>query len=228
MDLEQPVEVFTMHELIRVMVYAKDAESALNAAREIVSDYLVGPFPEFPFDSAVDFTYSAVDAGGLTGEMMFAAAMTESGIPCVGGFGKDRWEDIPPVLQVSTIRFPCDDPRGMEQAKLAMDNTLEEFKENMKHLRDLIAKYTDEELFASAEGIGDDPSDLQWHCEKIAWVRNGAFLYDFLGHPITRISHLQDLVADPDADHNNEFMDDPEMVATMSQPLWIVPFDVHM
>jgi len=62
---------------------------------------------------------------------MFAAAMTRNGIPVVGGFGKDRCEDIPSVLQ--------------------------------------------------------------------------------------------DLVADPEADHNYEFMDDPEMVATMSQPLWIVP-----
>lgn len=55
-----------MHKLIRILVFAKDEVGALDAARRIVQEKLVGPFESgAQYDSAVDFTDCGADRGGL-------------------------------------------------------------------------------------------------------------------------------------------------------------------
>jgi len=163
-----------MHRLIRVLVFAQNEVGALDAARRIVQDKLVGPFPESgaPFNLAVDFTDCAVDSGGLTAEMMVG-----SRLGVAARFGKGRWGPILPVLQVSTVRFPTEDPRGMEQAKAAFELIRDDFRRNMGSIRYHIANYTDDELFCEVQGKGDieidgvklhdDPSSFQYHCESV-------------------------------------------------------------
>ena len=163
-----------MHRLIRVLVSAQDSESALVAARRVVEDKLI---KNGIFDSAVDFTDCAADAGGLKAEMTIAAVLKSGGILAIGKWGKDRWGDVPPAQQVSTTRFPCSDPRGMEQAREAMLITLKHFKKTMKSIRYHIANYTDDELFNEVPGRGvvevngeiiyDDPRVFREYCEQL-------------------------------------------------------------
>jgi hypothetical protein len=227
-----------MHRLIRILVFAQNEVNALDAARRIVHDKLVGLFPESgaPFDSAVDFTDCAADSGGLTAEMMVG-----SRLGLIVKFGKDRWGPIPPVLQVSTARFPIDDPRGMEQVKAAFEQIRKEFDRNMESIRYHIANYTNDELFSEVEGKGeveidgekllDCPGGFQYCCEYVSDRPEEGYLYDFKGYCITRLYHLQRIITD--SDENPFFVDEsdgqnPEWHKHMwNQPLWIVPFDVH-
>jgi hypothetical protein len=220
-----------MHRLIRILVFAEDADRALAAARKVVEDELVYPNGNM-FDSAVDFTYCAADGGGLKAELTIAAALKARGIGAIGGVGPERWGAIPPVLQVSTVRFPCDDTRGMLQAKEALLITKKLFDKNMKCLRYHLANYTDDELFNEVQGKGeiivdgeriyDNPQSFQCICEDLAGGPScdEVFLYEFHGAPVTRVQHLQQLITITDTNH--EGLDDiPNL------PLWIVPFDVH-
>jgi hypothetical protein len=199
-----------MHRLIRILVFAKDADSALAAANKIVGDKLI--WPHGMFDYASDFAFGPEDFG--TREML-----------------TERWGKIPPVLQVSTTRFPCEDSSGLLQAEDALQFTREFFDENMKSLRHHVTNYTDDELFNEVEGIGeieidgweiyDDPSEFQYTCSLLGGKScDGIFLYEFHGWPVTRVRHLQQLITITDTNH--EGLDDiPDL------PLWIVPFDVH-
>lgn len=227
-----------MHRLIRVLVFAQTEVGALDTARRIVQDKLVGPFPESgaPFDSAVYFTDCAADSGSLTAEMMVG-----SRLGLAARFGKDRWGPIPPVLQVSTVRFPTKDPRGMEQAKAAFELIRKEFKRDMASIQYHIANYTDDELFSEVQGKGavevdgvkhhDDPFGFKYHCESASGQTEDGYLYDFHGVTISRLFHLQRIITD--SDENPFYMDpsegqDPNWGRHIwNQPLWIVPFDVH-
>lgn len=226
-----------MHRLIRILVFAKNEVGALDAARRIVQEKLVGPFESgAQYDSAVDFTDCGADSGGLTAEMMVASRL---GLAAM--FGKDRWGPIPPVLQVSTVRFPTDDPRGMEQAKAAFVQIREMFNRDMALIRYHVANYTDDELFCEVQGKGeveidglkldDAPRSFQYTCECVSDRTDVGYLYDFKGSCITRLDHLRRITTD--SDENPFYIDegegqDPNWGRHIwNQPLWIVPFDVH-
>ena len=220
-----------------MLVSAQDSESAIAAARRVVEDKLI---KNGIFDSAVDFTDCAADAGGLKAEMTIAAVLKAGGILAIGKWGKDRWGDIPPALQVSTKRFPCSDPRGMEQAREAMLITLKHFKKTMKSIRYHIANYTDDELFNEVPGMGevevdgekiyDAPRGFREDCEEIGGQTAdfGVFLFGPRGEHITAVSHLQGLLDNSEDDPFYVTGGVPVYDEDMNQPLWIVPFDCHM
>lgn len=208
-----------MHMLIRILVFAKDSESALNAAHEVVHEKMGNTSTGGPFDYYVDFT--------------------EDGLIITG---KDRWGPIPPVLQVSTTRFPTDDKRGLEMANSAMENNRRVFKESIALIRHHIANYTDDQLFDEVEGKGwieiegvklfDDPGRFRVCCgSAYGDVKGTACLYDFRGFTISSPNILQRILNDSDS--NPWYMDESEGQDPnwgphiWNQPLWIVPFDAH-
>ena len=142
-----------------------------------------------------------------------------SGFPSGAPFDGATWGK---ALQVSTTRFPCEDSAGMQEAMNALHYTRHAFADDIKHIRELIASSSDEELFAS--------NDFQTSCIYAAGVEDdGAYLFDFHGCPVSRLYELQKIVTDTDADHNHEGMDNSrEYLATINKKLWIVPANVHM
>lgn len=211
-----------MHKLIRVLVFAQNESEALDAARRIVLDKLVGESPDSsaPYDSAVDFTGRG---GGQRrrDEIAFASLLKQNGKQVAVGCGENRFGDIPAVLQVSTKRFPCEDPRGMEQVKEAMDAVREQFKFFINGIRELATKHTDEDLLPE----GKEGSCFRRYCLFITGYDNETFLYDDLGKPISDPRYLEALLTDIPEYHDDT--EDPEFLKMISQKLWVVPFDVH-
>ena len=233
-----------MHRLIRVLVFAPDADGALDAAHEVVHEKLKTTSEGGPYDYYVDFTECPKEEPGMRGEEVAAIALSgNNGCSFQARFGKNRWGPIQPVLQVSTVRFPIEDPRGLEQAREAFDLIREEFNDNMLRIRYHIANYTDDELFREVPGKGgieidgveqyDDPRLFQYFCEEISGRSPyiGSYLYDFKGNSVTRLAHLKGMITD--SDENPHYMDesggeDPDWGRHIwNRPLWIVPFDVH-
>ena len=229
-----------MHRVIRVLVFAPDANSALDAAHDVVHETLKTASNGGPFDYYVDFTDCPRKEPGTIAEEMVAAALNKNGVSTLGLFGKSRYGPIPPVLQVSTLRFPIEDTRGMEQARAAFELIRKRFKDRMAQIRYLVANYTDDELFGEVEGRGkveidgvqlyDDPRSFQYYCECVGGQIPG-YLFGFTGSCITRIEHFQRIITD--SDENPFYIDEsegqnPKWHKDMwNQPLWIVPFDVH-
>jgi hypothetical protein len=201
-----------MHGLILVLVFADNAESALVKAHEVVHEKLKTTCNGGPFDYYVDFTERPRRDPSMIGEEMVAAALDDKGISTPAHFGKDRWGPMPPVLQVSTARFPTDDKSGLEVVNLAMEFNRKEFKDDMTYIRYLTANYTDDQLFDEVEGKGeiifegkkvfDDPSRFRYRCEDACGGFPGpsAHLYDFTGGTISCPKHLQLMLNDSDSD----------------------------
>ena len=211
-----------MHQLIRTIVFAQNEAEALDVARRIVLDKLVDESPDSsaPYDSAVDFTGCGVGKR-LEDETAFALLLKQSGKQVSLGYGKSRFGDIPAVLQVSTKRFPCDDPRGMDQVKEAMDATLDQFKDYINDIRNLVTQHTDEDLLLG----GKKGSFFRYLCRFVAGYDMDAFLYDYRGKRIIHPGYLEMLLNDTDDGH--EYTEDQEFLKMISQKLWVVPFDVH-
>jgi hypothetical protein len=229
-----------MHMLIKILVFAKDAEGALEVAHEVVHEKLKTTDDGGPFDYYVDFTDSPRKDPGMINEEAFIALMNNNGHPIQGGFAKNRWGSISPVLQVSTARFPTDDKRGMEMANSAMENNRLAFKSSMERIRSCIANYNDDQLFDEVEDKGEieekkTEDDLVWFridCGVVSGVQGPeCFLYDFWGDPISSLKRLQLILDDSDSDPY--YIDetngkDPNWGRHIwNQPLWVVPFDVH-
>ena len=209
-----------MHKVINVLVFAKNAEDALNEANEVVNEKLGYMDRGGPFNSYADFTKDGM-----------------------GMFGKDHCGPIPPVLQVSTTRFPTNDKRGLEMVNSAMENNRRTFMLSMEQIRRLIENYADDQLFDYVEGKGVIEIDeeemnvglagFRYLCEDACgdFPGPGAYLYDFLGRTISRPGILRRIL--DDSDSNPSYMDksegnDPNWGPHIwKQPLWVVPFDAH-
>jgi hypothetical protein len=177
------------HRLIRVLVFAQNGAEALNVARRLLVTKKI--------------------VGGWP----------ESGARFDGAVAHTYYTDVPAVFQVSTARFPCDDPRGTEHLGYAMEFVTAAFKRRMKDLRSLVAKY-DEELFADV--------NFQDICSDLAGCSDEGYLYSPWGNPIARMGHLQRLITDTDADHESDAQfGDIDSREIMSQPLWVVAFAAH-
>jgi hypothetical protein len=143
-----------MHNLIRILVFAKDSEGALDAAHKVVHEKLKTKIDGGPFDYYVDFTESPRKDPYMITEEALASMLNDNGLSVVSRFGKTRYGPIPAVLQVSTARFPADDKRGMEMVNSAMEDNRTSFKRNMTEIRYLIANYTDDQLFVGTHPKG--------------------------------------------------------------------------
>lgn len=235
-----------MHRVIRILVFAKDSESALDAAHKVVHEKLKTSIDGGPYDYYVDFTDNPRKDPFMIAEDAYVASLrttlTNPDIKVEGGHGKDRWGPIPPVLQVSTARFPTDDPRGLEQVREAFLRIRAAFSKNMALIRYHVANYTDDELFGEIQGKGevtveglkllDDPRKFQYCCECVGIrIPEESYLFDFAGRCITRIGHLYAIITDSD-EHpffrgDVEGRDPKDGSPLWNQPLWIVPFDAH-
>ena len=236
-----------MHRVIRVLVFAKDAEGALEAAHKVVHEKLKTAIEGGPYDYYVDFTDNPRKDPFVIAEEAYITALrttlTDPGYSFEGdGYGKDRWGPIPPVLQVATARFPIDDPRGLEQVREAFYKIKAAFNKNMALIRYHVANYTDDELFSEIQGKGeinvngvkllDDPRKFQYRCECVGIrIPEESYLFDFTGSCITRLGHLYAILTDSDENpfYSNEKggRDPNDGSYIWNQPLWIVPFDVH-
>lgn len=211
-----------MNMQICILVFAKDEKEAVETAWNVAFE-IIGTFSEGgPFAGYADLTKD----GLLVAEV------------------EDRWGPLPPVLQVSTARFPIDDKRGLKFANHAMEGNRLRFKSNMEAIRHLIAKYTDDQLFDEVEG--DEEIQIEGHTLRappcaFAYLCSSAsgyipshnvHLYDFLGRTISRPEILQRILEDSDS--NPWFVDysegqDPDWGPHIwNQPLWIVPFDAFI
>ena len=204
-----------------VLVFAKNSEGALDAAHEVAHKKLGYTRLGCAFDYYVDFTRE--DTTRL--------------------FGKGRWGPIPPVLQVSTARFPTDDKRGLEMVNYAMEINRETFKKNMAIIRYHIARYTDDQLFDEVDGKGeveiegvklfDNPFLFRHYfgCSSGELKGPNDRLYGFKGETISSPMHLRRILNDSDCNpwyiDENEGRDPNWGRHIWNQPLWVVPFDVH-
>jgi hypothetical protein len=226
-----------MHRLIRVLVFASDANSALDAARKLVYEKLKTTKNAGPFGIYFDFTESPkVELKPGMTEEKWASFL--SNCPQIKElFG--QWGPIPPVSQVSTVQFPTEDPRGMEQVKAAFKQIREEFKHNMALIRYHVANYTDDELFNEVQGKGeveidgvrlyDDPKCFQYYCKYVGGQIPGeGYLFDSTGRCVTRRAYLRRIITG--TDENPFFIDESEGENSKwgrpiwNLPLWIVPF----
>jgi hypothetical protein len=230
-----------MHKLIMVLVYSKDAESALDAAHEIVLEKMKTTDQGGPFDYYVDFTESPKKDNGMIAEEAFFEFMKKSGSLIQPRYGKSRCGPLPPVLQMNTVRFPIQDTGGLEMVDIALENNRKAFKKNMAHIRYHISKYTDDQLFDEIDDEGE--FQIEGVIPNAAWFRDfcgdvcgelegpDSHLYDFWGRAISSPKRLQRILNDSDS--NPWFMDqtegqDPNWGRHIwSQPLWVAPFDVH-
>jgi hypothetical protein len=151
-----------------------------------------------------------------------------------------QWEPTQQVLQVSTVRFPTEDRRGMLQVRDAFELIRNEFKVNMMGIRHHLAHYTDEELHNEVPGKGeieidgirfyDDPRMFKYYCRRVGENPETGYLFDSGGYCINHIEKLQRIITD--SDENPCLFDysdgeDPNWGRHIwNQPLWIVPFDV--
>jgi len=209
-----------MKMLIMVMVYARDPQSALDAARKVVNEKIESSDLGMPFSFYVDFTKDA--------------------LPELSGV--DLRGSIPPVIQVSTARFPTDDKRGLEFVNSAMEMNREDFKKIMANIRYHIANYTDDQLFERIGGKGrveidgvklyDNPFMFRYSCgEASGYLKEQSHnLYDFEGQPVSSPLHLQRILNESDSNpfyHEYEEQDPNWGRHIWNQPLWMVPFDAH-
>ncbi len=185
--------VIRMHMLIYVLVNASDVDEALELA-ECAADALCGDGPK-PFDYRVNFKE---DGQGVA--------------------GKDRFGALPYALQVDTERFPCEDKTGLEQINRAMEGNRKAFLDHIKTLREMLAAYTDEELFGgdvfAKARCSDSPMYFRYYCASLGQFQGPNIrLYDQVGTGIRTPRDLEDIMS-----YRFHWGD---------KPLWAVPFDVH-
>ena len=205
-----------MYRKIRILVFAKDAEEALETAREVACDKLGFSIKDRVFD------YETALGGNK-----------------LGPSSRDMMRPLPPVLQVSTENFPTEDERGMEEVNSAIEANRCDFKWNMAVIRHFIENYSDDELFDEVECKGDELIEIEEDvigfyeylfrncCEVVGghspmW---GAHLFDFKGRAISSPSILEYFLGGFDiypfyADLKG---DDPDW-GLHDQPLWVVAF----
>lgn len=212
-------EISMKYMLTWIMVYASCIDVALNAARKVAS--------ELGFESEGRKTEYYAD---------FASDEFGSAL-------RRRWGPIPPVLQVSTKRFPTDDKRGLEYANYAMERNRIKFWENLKKIRHLMDKNTVDELFDEDNTLEDilidgeihtiSPGFFRIYCEGLTGCSPTRYvhLYDYRGRTVPTRCELQCILEELDSDPCFEDLSEEEDSDCdpniRNQPLWIVPFEMR-
>jgi len=188
-----------MHQIIRIIVYADSEESALHRAENILDNNLVGD------------GYGLFDYGTL-----FDNNGSEVS-------GKGRWgDDIPSVVL-------ADSEEGEELIKEGMEYTKESFLDSIKNMREMIGKYSDEELSEEErsgvkekilkELTGENDEELEagyfrYYCRNIGYSKgSNIWLYDDDGEGIDKSSHLKSVLN--------------KWGSKNSLKVYVVPVDVH-
>ena len=200
-----------MQFVMSILVFAKDSEDALVKAHNVIDKMTFGVF-----ENRMDFVDFTKD----------------------GYLNKDGVRLNPPVLQVSTKRFPTNDKRGLEMANSAMEDNRRTFMRNMRMIRYHITNYTDEQLF-EAKGWLDgvqhprNPCWFRMYCGMVSlmYVQDPCvYLYDYRGYGVTYPEYLQGILNDSDENPfyiESDGRDPNDGSLILNQPLWIVPFEVH-
>jgi len=199
-----------MHMVIRVLVYAEDAEEAMGIARGVADELCEN---QEPFDYWTDF-------------------MEEGGVVA----GKDRRGEILAVQQVYTRRHKCESRAGLKFVMDGMKAIKREFNQNLKTVRAYLTTYGDEELFkekkrkstnldqveidANELSIVNNVSMFRYYCHCLGQYRGSEiWLYDQEGSGLRTPFDLWRVL-----EHNERSgIADPRS----DMPLWVIPFDVH-
>ena len=211
MERKNKLEELKMDMLVKVLAFAKDEEAALNVARNVMKEKIRTKI----LKEYVDFA---------------------NGNP-MGLIGEGLMGQIPPVLRVSTGRFPTDDKRGIEMVNDAMKDTRKEFDRLMAPLRYYIENYTNDMLFDQIGGIGeieidgmkiyDKPNCFRDYARDVglSLQRGRIYLYDYNGlgvkGPVTLQEFLNGRKPFGIFKPNSKCQD-----TNWNQPLWVVPFYV--
>jgi hypothetical protein len=150
---------------------------------------------------------------------------------------------ISPILQVSTRLYPTNDKRGLYLVNSIIEDYRKDFKKSMKHIRECVKSFTDDELFnARTEVIGrydartkakgrktQFPAHLFRHsCNEASGFHQGIFarLYDLKGNEIWCPDQLMPLLnPSREALSYLDNGDDPYWGEHIwNKPLWAVPF----
>ena len=208
-----------MHRIIKVLVYAPDVKKALDEARKVVYEKLK----------------TTRECGA------FRYYQDSTGVPSDASVPSDLVESIkdtfPPVLQVSTKRFPTEDHRGMDLVMSAFECMRENFKDNMRKIRCHIANYADDELFDQTHESDDDdfdclslyedPRSFLYICKRLGSQEpEDGYLFDFRGNSITTLDEIEQILDDPDKAFR--FYESECHRDLWNQPLWVVPFAVPL
>ena len=182
--------------IIKILVYADDEGDAVNEA-DCVLDGLCGEGAPFDY-------YHTFDNEQAT----------------------DRWGELPKALRVCTDfgsdkcskcdeRFRCYTTQMNSMLEEAMQNTKQEFLENLGLIKNFITTYTDDELF--------EDSDFKFRCNQAGEYRGPCvWLYDQDGEGIREKRHLHNVLNRWACINGGE--PDPELEG---KNLFIVPADVH-
>lgn len=175
-----------MHQVIRAIVEAATPEDALDNAR-VTFENLTGN------DGHVQVfnSYTMFDEDG-------------SGIS-----GKDRYGDVPAVLDIDT-------PAGSKMVLEGWDATRKEFYKNLKDIKAMLRKYKRAELFEMRDELGSEIDInltlFKHHLYKAGQYNGSAiWLYDRYGEGIQSARDLESAVK----------LEDP------TKKMWVVPADVH-
>ena len=214
-----------MYRVINVLVYAQDKEKALDEAHKVVHE-----------------TLKTTNNGGLFDYYQdFSGKPNEVSVP--SDFAEGLAGIIPPALEVSTVRFPVEDPSGLELAMSAFESIRENFKDNMKKIRCHMVLYTDDEIFDESQEydnfdfewpkLYDDPGSFMHICKCLfRQDPEDGYLFDFTGASITRPYDLKRILNDTDEDPFYAYasgVEDPYSGHCIwNQPLWVVPFIVPL
>lgn len=179
-----------MHMIVRVLVNAEDADEALEAAKYVMDD-LVGD--DRPFDYWTDFVEEKSMVSGVS-----------------------RWGERPYAQRVHTEKHPFYIMDGRKQVYGAMETNRNAFMYDLKIVREMLSKYTDDQLFEEAKVDGvdyvDSPGFFRHRCHCLGQYQGSqVWLYDSDGSGIRTPRELASIL-------NHEYNDGP---------LWMVPFDVH-
>lgn len=193
-----------MHKIVRLIVYAKTKEEALNNAKKLLDERLV-PRP-YDYGTFFDEEDSVMS-------------------------GKARWGNLVPVAK-------ADSPEGADLIKDGIEFTKDEFTGNLDRVREMINKYSNEELWKQEvldpnkkmlevienenerKGVSFNLHMFRYFCHCIGTYEDG-WLYDHQGELIHDDDHLK---------HTLEKWQNCEGVKTdeyKDLEVYVVPVDVH-
>jgi len=192
-----------MHMLIKVLVFARDEEGALNEAKRILEN-LCGDGRFFDY-------YTTFDEDGY------------------GMSGKDRWGEMAPAVKVCTSlgsskcnqcpdRFKCYTTKmneAIEDIMQTMQKTKRSFLEHLKQIKKYLATHSDDQLF--------EEDDFKYQCYSVGQYEGpSVWLYDQDGEGITSYRHLHNVLNKWACNNNGK--PSPEY---KDKDLYVVPADVH-
>jgi hypothetical protein len=234
-----------MRTIIYITVYAKDSESALDAAHDVVVEKLGYANEGGVFDYYADFTKVWNNEFNLLStEEDLASSLKANDYIGLDSFDECDKIPLPPVLQVRNARFPIDDKRGLYMVNFAMNNNRRTFELKLAQIQQLVADYTADQLFDYVERMGSLGVDeraikaglpsFRYLCIEASgsFPGPGAYLYDFLGRTISSPERLRRILNDSDSNpwYFMQASDrgDPNWGPHIwTKPLWVVPYYVN-